>query len=173
MGEVLRGCATTTEVVCAATQNCQKHLRALSKRYGIDQNTVAKRKKRAFVTDLPTDHKQPKFTVLSVENDAIMSRTQTDIATGVTAKGNRKGRRQQFKQGRRVEDRVSDWCKSWPLLARHRPKTAVGISRLADPPPSQIGCDRTPARIGRAAPTFVALLPICYLNRVAPFYCAT
>jgi transposase-like protein len=42
MGQVLHGCATTTEAVRRAIQNSQESLRALAKRYGINQKTVAK-----------------------------------------------------------------------------------------------------------------------------------
>jgi hypothetical protein len=46
MGQVLHGSATTTEAVRRAIQNSQESLRALSKRYGINQKTVAKWKHR-------------------------------------------------------------------------------------------------------------------------------
>ncbi len=42
MGQVLHGCATTTEAVRRAYR-IVKSLRALAKRYGINQKTVAKR----------------------------------------------------------------------------------------------------------------------------------
>jgi hypothetical protein len=54
MGQVLHGCATTTEAIRRAIQNSQESLRALSKRYGINPKTVAKWKQRGSVTDLPT-----------------------------------------------------------------------------------------------------------------------
>jgi transposase-like protein len=47
-------------------------LRTLAKRYGINQKTVAKWKKRQIVTDLPTGPKDAKSTVLSVEDEAII-----------------------------------------------------------------------------------------------------
>lgn len=72
MGQVLHGCATTTEAVRRAIQNSQASLRWLSKRYGINQKTVAKWKKRAFVADLPTGPTKPKSTVLSIEDEAIV-----------------------------------------------------------------------------------------------------
>ena len=40
MGQVLHGCATTTEAIRRAIQNSQESLRALSKRYGINPKTV-------------------------------------------------------------------------------------------------------------------------------------
>lgn len=39
MGQVLHGSATTTETVRRAIQNSQESLRALSKRYGINQKS--------------------------------------------------------------------------------------------------------------------------------------
>ena len=52
MGQVLHGSATTTEAVRRAIQNSQESLRALAKRYGINQKTVAEWKKRSSVSDL-------------------------------------------------------------------------------------------------------------------------
>lgn len=72
MGQVLHGCATTTEAVRRAIQHSQESLRALAKRYGINQKTVAKWKKRSSVGDLPTGPRDPQSTVLSVEEEAII-----------------------------------------------------------------------------------------------------
>ena len=72
MGQVLHGCATTTEAVRRAIQNSQESLRALAKRYGINQKTVAKWKQRETVADLPTGPKEAKSTVLSIEEEAII-----------------------------------------------------------------------------------------------------
>ena len=72
MGQVLHGCATTTEAVRRAIQNSQESLRALAKRYGINQKTVAKWKQRKTVADLPTGPKEAKSTVLSIEEEAII-----------------------------------------------------------------------------------------------------
>jgi transposase InsO family protein len=72
MGQVLHGCATTTEAVRRAIQNSQESLRALAKRYGINQKTVAKWKQRGTVADLPTGPKEAKSTVLSIEEEAII-----------------------------------------------------------------------------------------------------
>jgi transposase-like protein len=72
MGQILHGSATTTEAIRRAIQNSQASLRALSKRYGINQKTVAKWKKRISVTDLPTGPKEPRSTVLSTEEEAII-----------------------------------------------------------------------------------------------------
>src|SRR5450755_4041858 len=72
MGQVLHGSATTTEAIRRAIQNSQASLRALSKRYGINQKTVAKWRKRTSVADLLTGPKEPKSTVLSIEEEAII-----------------------------------------------------------------------------------------------------
>ena len=72
MGQVLHGSATTTEAVRRAIQHSQESLRALAQRYGINQKTVAKWKKREAVSDLPTGPKNPKSTVLSIEQEAII-----------------------------------------------------------------------------------------------------
>lgn len=71
MGQILHGCATTTEAVRRAIQNSQESLRALAKRYGINK-TVAKWKQRETVTDLPTGPKKANSTVLSIEEEAII-----------------------------------------------------------------------------------------------------
>jgi len=72
MGQVLHGSATTTEAIRRAIQDSQKSLRALAKRYGINQKTVAKWKKRSSVADLRTGPKEPRSTVLSGEEEAII-----------------------------------------------------------------------------------------------------
>jgi transposase len=72
MGQVLHGSATTTEAIRRAIQHSQASLRTLAKRYGINQKTVAKWKKRTSVADLPTGPKQAKSTVLSLEEEAVV-----------------------------------------------------------------------------------------------------
>lgn len=72
MGQILHGSATTTEAIRRAIQNSQESLRTLAKRYGINQKTVAKWKKRTSVADLATGPKEPKSTVLSAEEEAII-----------------------------------------------------------------------------------------------------
>lgn len=72
MGQVLHGRATTTEAVRRTIQNSQESLRTLAKRYGINQKTVAKWRNRTSVADLPTGPKEPKSTVLSVEEEATV-----------------------------------------------------------------------------------------------------
>lgn len=72
MGQVLHGSATTTEAVRRAIQRSQESLRTLAGRYGINPKTVAKWKKRSSAADLPTGPKEPRSTVLSVEDEAII-----------------------------------------------------------------------------------------------------
>ena len=72
MGQVLHGSATTTEAVRRAIQHSQESLRALAKRYGINQKTVAKWKKRTSVADLPTGPNSPASSVLSIEEEAVI-----------------------------------------------------------------------------------------------------
>lgn len=72
MGQVLHGSATTTETVRRAIQNSQESLRALSKRYNINQKTVAKWKKRTSVSDLPTGPQVASSTILTTEEEAII-----------------------------------------------------------------------------------------------------
>lgn len=72
MGQVLHGSATTTEAVRRAIQHSQESLRALSSRYGINQKTVAKWRKRTSVADVRTGPKAPKSTVLSTEEEAVI-----------------------------------------------------------------------------------------------------
>ena len=72
MGQVLHGCATTTEAIRRAIQHSQESLRTLAARYGINQKTVAKWKRRSSVSDLPTGPKAATSTVLSIEDEAVV-----------------------------------------------------------------------------------------------------
>ena len=72
MGQILHGSATTTEAVRRAIQRSQESLRTLAKRYGVNQKTVAKWKKRSTVSDCPTGPKTPHSTVLTSEEEAII-----------------------------------------------------------------------------------------------------
>ena len=72
MGQILYGSATTTEAVRRAIQHSQESLRGLAKRYGANPKTVAKWKARSSVSDLPTGPKQPRSTVLSAEEEAVV-----------------------------------------------------------------------------------------------------
>src|SRR5436190_16640139 len=72
MGQILHGCATTTEAIRRAIQHSQESLRTLAARYGINQKTVAKWKRRSSVSDLPTGPKAATSTVLSIEDEAVV-----------------------------------------------------------------------------------------------------
>jgi transposase-like protein len=72
MGQVLHASATTTEAIRRAIQHSQESLRALAKRYSINPKTVAKWKKRGSVADQPTGPREPRSTVLSIEEEAIV-----------------------------------------------------------------------------------------------------
>src|SRR5215212_10020208 len=72
MGQVLHGSARTTAAVRRAIQHSQESLRVLARRHGINPKTVAKWKKRGSVADRPTGPKQPKSTVLTLEEEAII-----------------------------------------------------------------------------------------------------
>jgi transposase-like protein len=73
MRQILHGSATTTEAVRRAIQHSLESLRALAGRYGINQKTVAKWKKRSSVSDTPTGPKNPKSTVLTIEREVIIA----------------------------------------------------------------------------------------------------
>ncbi len=72
MGQVLHGSARTTEAVRRAIQHSQESLRVLARRYGINPKTVAKWKQRSSVADQRTGPKDPRSTVLSPEDEAIV-----------------------------------------------------------------------------------------------------
>ena len=72
MGQVHHGGATTTAAVRRAIQQGQESLRALAKRHGINPKTVAKWKKRTSVQDQRTGPKEPRSTLLSTEEEAIV-----------------------------------------------------------------------------------------------------
>src|SRR3712207_3838313 len=72
MGQVLHGSARTTASVRRAIQQSQESLRVLAKRHGINPKTVAKWRKRPSVQDERTGPKEPRSTVLSIEEEAIV-----------------------------------------------------------------------------------------------------
>jgi transposase InsO family protein len=71
MGQVLHGSATTTHAIRAAIQRSKATAKALAERHGINPKTVAKWRKRTFVHDAPMGPKDPRSTVLTVEDEAI------------------------------------------------------------------------------------------------------
>jgi hypothetical protein len=72
MGQVHHGSATTTAAVRRAIQHSQESLRVLAKRYGINQKTVAKWRKRTSTADRKTGPTVPRSTVLSNEDEAVV-----------------------------------------------------------------------------------------------------
>lgn len=71
-GQVQHGSATTTAAVRRAIQHSQASLRQLAKRNGINPKTVTKWKKRASTADRKTGPTEPKSTVLSIEDEAVV-----------------------------------------------------------------------------------------------------
>src|SRR4028119_1385980 len=71
MGQLLHGCARTTEAVRRAIQNSQESLKVLSQRYGVNPKTIAKWKKRQTVQDAAMGPKEVRSSVLSQEEEAI------------------------------------------------------------------------------------------------------
>ena len=72
MGQILHGSATTTEAARRVIQNSQESLRALAARYSVNPKTILKWKKRSSLADLPAGPRQPRSSVLSMEEEAII-----------------------------------------------------------------------------------------------------
>jgi len=76
MGQVRHGSATTTHAVRAAIQRSQASLAQLSRELGINPKTVAKTvakwRKRATVEDMKTGPREPRSTVLTEAEEAMI-----------------------------------------------------------------------------------------------------
>jgi transposase-like protein len=72
MGQVLHGCAKTTEAIRRAIQNSQKSLAKLAEELSLNPKTVLKWKKRDFLHDAPMGPKKIHSTVLSNEEEAVI-----------------------------------------------------------------------------------------------------
>ncbi len=72
MGQVLHGCATTTKAIRRAIQHSQASLRQLARRYGINPKTARKWRARSSVVDLRTGPKEPRSTILSIDEEAVV-----------------------------------------------------------------------------------------------------
>lgn len=70
MGQVLHGCARTTQAVRRAIQHSQESIGTLATLYNLNPKTIAKWKKRKFVADAPMGPKNICSTVLSKEEEA-------------------------------------------------------------------------------------------------------
>ena len=72
MGQVLHGSARTTEAVRRAIQLRQESVRALARRYGVSPTTIQKWRNRSTTADAPMGPKEPRSTVLTPEEEAII-----------------------------------------------------------------------------------------------------
>ncbi len=71
MGEVVHGSATTTQAVRAAIQRSQASVSELAERYGLNEKTVRKWRKRSTVEDARMGPKEVRSSVLSPEEEAM------------------------------------------------------------------------------------------------------
>lgn len=72
MGQILHGCARTTEAVRRAIQNSQESIGFLSERYTLNPKTIVKWRKRSFVHDAPMGPKEVHSTVLSLSEEGMI-----------------------------------------------------------------------------------------------------
>ena len=72
MGQVLHGCAKTTQTIRRAIQKSQESLKVLSERYHLNPKTISKWRKRSFVNDAPMGPKHPHSSILSLEEEAVI-----------------------------------------------------------------------------------------------------
>ena len=72
MGQLLHGSARTAAAVRRAIQHRQASLAKLAKRYDLNPQTVATWQKRTQVHDAPLGPKQPRSTVLTLEEEALI-----------------------------------------------------------------------------------------------------
>jgi len=72
MGQVLHGCAKTTHIVRAELQRSKAPVAELARRYGINEKTVRKWRKRTSVEDSPMGPKEHRSSVLSPMEEAAI-----------------------------------------------------------------------------------------------------
>jgi hypothetical protein len=72
MGQILHDSATTTHAVRAAMQRSKARLKAPAAQHGLNQKTVAKWRKRAFIHDAPMGPKTVRSTVLTAGEEAMV-----------------------------------------------------------------------------------------------------
>ncbi len=72
MGQFLHGSARTTETVRRAIQLREESVRALAKRFGVSPTTIQKWRKRSTTTDARMGPKEPRSTVLTPEEEAVI-----------------------------------------------------------------------------------------------------
>jgi len=85
MGQVLHGSAKTTHAIRGELQRSQASVASLAKRFGINEKTVLKWRKRQSVEDMPMGPRERRSTVLSpMEEAAIVAlRVQTMGLAGI------------------------------------------------------------------------------------------
>ena len=74
MGQVLHGCATTTEAVRRAIQHSRASLRELARRYGVNAKTISKWRKRSSVADQPTGPREAQGTKVVIPSNGTRRR---------------------------------------------------------------------------------------------------
>ena len=72
MGQLLHGCATTTQAIRRSIQESQASMSALARQHGINRKTVRKWRERASVEDAAMGPKQPRSTVLTPAQEAAV-----------------------------------------------------------------------------------------------------
>ena len=72
MGQVLHGCARTTQAVRIAIQGSQESVRALATRHGVSPTTIQKWRKRDHVHDAAMGPKQVRSSTLTLEQEAAV-----------------------------------------------------------------------------------------------------
>lgn len=72
MGQILHKCARTTEALRRAIQDSEESIAALAERYDLNPKTVHKWKRRKFTHDVAMGAKNPRSTVLTAEEEAIV-----------------------------------------------------------------------------------------------------
>ncbi len=72
MGQVIRGCATTTEGARRAVQAREESVRSAARRYGISPTPVQTWRSRQASTNERMGSKKPRSIVLSAEDEAMI-----------------------------------------------------------------------------------------------------
>ena len=72
MGQLLHGSARTTAALRRTIQHSQESIARLAERDDLNAKTVAKWRKRTTVEDAPVEPRQPRSTVLSAEEEAVI-----------------------------------------------------------------------------------------------------
>ena len=72
MGQVLHGCARTTEAVRLAIQGREESVRTLAARYGVSPTTIQKWRKRDHVHDAAMGPKEVRSSTLTLEQEAAV-----------------------------------------------------------------------------------------------------